>query len=158
MKSSLDNMKSLLLTADLYNLDNSNIEDELKAYACVLDEFYSKITTLLCECFVNTSSSYGLDIREKMLGAVRDDLSILKRREQLILRESIDQSSFTKEKIEGAIRSFGISDFEIVEYPSQYKVEVNIDSSHTDAQKKWIKSQIEMIMPAHLSVVTSFTA
>ncbi len=158
MKSSFDSMKFLLEGANLYNLEDSNIVDELTAYACILDEYYEKIRTLLTECFIDTSSSYGLIIREKILGAVRDDLSVEKRREQLKIRECIDSSSFTKEKIEEALRSFGLSDFGIVEHPSEYTVDVNINTTHTDAQKAWIKSQIKKIMPAHLFVNINFTA
>lgn len=157
MKSSFDSMKFLLLSANIYNLDDSNVSDELRAYACILDEYYEKIKTMLSECFIDTASSYGLDIREKILGAIRDDLSVEKRREQLKIRECIDGSSFSKEKIEEALKSFGLSDFEIVERASQYIVDVNIYTTHTDAQKAWIKSQIKKIMPAHLFVNINFT-
>ena len=60
---------------------------ELKAFAAGLDLLFNELDEMLKEYFIDTAQSYGLTERERFTGAVRDDLSIEKRRELLKIRE-----------------------------------------------------------------------
>lgn len=52
---------------------------------------------MLKEYFIDTAQSYGLTERERFTGAVRDDLSIEKRRELLKIREQTNEEFCTPE-------------------------------------------------------------
>ena len=95
MRDTYTSMKKALEPLVLYDFDDTNISNELKAYAFVLDEINRDIEEMLNECFIDTANSYGLSNRELVIGAQRDDLSVAKRREMLRLREGICKSSFT---------------------------------------------------------------
>ncbi|MBQ2970941.1 MAG: DUF2313 domain-containing protein [Ruminococcus sp.] len=151
MKDTYTSMTDALSAFNLYSFDNTNISTELSVYAYFLDELNAELTTMLNECFIDTASYYGLSYRELIIGAERMDLSVVQRREMLKLRESICKSSFTLEKIKESIRSFGL-DFEIYEYPSLYIVRIDAVGDYSKAERLWITSEIEKIMPAHLSV------
>ena len=56
---------------------------ELKAFSTGLDLLFNELGEMLKEYFIDTAQSYGLTERERFTGAVRDDLSIEKRRELL---------------------------------------------------------------------------
>ncbi|MDO4748899.1 MAG: hypothetical protein Q4A12_06975 [Eubacteriales bacterium] len=149
MKSSLDKLS-------IYSFDNTNIDIELQVYAQVLDELNNTLVEMLDECFCDSASSYGLSQRELVIGAVRDDLAIAQRRNMLKLRESIDKSSFTLEKIKASLESFGLTDYDLNEYPSQFTVVIYANGIYTSSQKAWIRKQVEKIMPAHLITYVIF--
>ena len=155
MGDSYNSMAKSLGALSLYDLESENISNELKAYAFIIDEINDELIEMLQECFIDTASTYGLANRELIIGAVRDDLTIEKRREMLKLRESITKSSFTVEKIKESLRSFGL-EFELHEYPSLYIVNVNAKGSYTTEEQAWIRSEINKIMPAHLQVQVVF--
>ncbi len=155
MKDTYTSMIDALSPLNLYSFDDTNISMELSVYAYFLDELNSELDTMLNECFIDSASSYGLSFRELIIGAERTDLTVKKRREMLKLRESISKSSFTVEKIKESIRSFGL-DFKITEYPSMYIVRIEAVGDYSKAEQAWIVSEIEKIMPAHLSVQVVF--
>lgn len=149
MSDTYVSIKNALTPLSLYDFEGTNISNELKVYAMVLDELNDELCTMLDECFIDTASSYGLSQRELIIGDVRDDLSVEKRREMLKLRESICKSSFTVEKIKESLKSFGLQ-FELKEYPSLYIVNVNAFGSYSQKEQAWIQNEVEKIMPAHL--------
>lgn len=155
MRDTYTSMKKALEPLVLYDFDDTNISNELKAYAFVLDEINRDIEEMLNECFIDTANSYGLSNRELVIGAQRDDLSVAKRREMLRLREGICKSSFTLEKIEESLKSFGLL-YELKEYPSLYIVSVNARGSYSKKEQAWIQNEVEKIMPAHLIVQVIF--
>lgn len=155
MSDTYTSMKNSLSTLSIYEFEGTNISNELKAYALVLDEINAELSEMIDECFIDTASSYGLSQRELTIGAVRDDLTIDKRREMLKLRESICKSSFTVEKIKESLRSFGLQ-FELKEYPSLYIVNVDARGSYSQKEQAWIRTEVEKIMPAHLSIQVIF--
>lgn len=155
MSDTYTSMTKKLEPLALYSFDGTNINNELKTYALVLDEVNDQIEQMLCECFIDTASSYGLSNRELVIGASRDDLSVSKRREMLRLRESITKSSFTVEKIEESLKSFGLL-FELKEYPSLYIVSIYARGSYSKTEQDWIRNEVEKIMPAHLIVQVIF--
>lgn len=155
MKNTYTSMTDALSPLNLYSFDDTNVSKELSVYAYFLDELNAELTTMLNECFIDSAFSYGLSFRELIIGAERMDLTTKKRREMLKLRESICKSSFTVEKIKESIRSFGL-DFNISEYPSMYVVRIEAVGDYSKAEQAWITSEIEKIMPAHLSVQVVF--
>lgn len=156
MVSAYTSMTNALNKLNLYSFDDTNVSYELKVYAYFLDELNNEILILLNECFIDSASSYGLENRELIIGAKREDLSVEERRDMLKLRESICMSSFTVEKIKEAINSFGLK-CEIFEYPSLYLVRVDAVGDYSTAQQAWIRTEIEKIMPAHLEVQVIFS-
>lgn len=155
MEDALKSMSNALEALSLYDTNSKNISCELLAYASEFDKLNEKLIHMLNECFVNTATDYGLSEREKLIGAVRDDQSVEKRREMLKIRESIDSSYFTLSKIKKALKSFGL-DYVLYEYPSLYMVVVDAVGDYTKEQKAWISTQVQKIMPAHLSVQVIF--
>ncbi len=144
-------MKRQLESLSLYDFANTNISYELMAYATVIDKMNAYVRNLLRENFIDTAVAFGLDDRELVIGAVRNDLSTQKRREMLLLREKIDDSYFTLAKIKSSLDSFGF-EYTLHEFPSLYTVVIDAVGGYTSAQKAWIKSQVKKIMPAHLYV------
>ena len=155
MKSYFDTMKKALHSTSLYEVDYNYLWYELMTYASEIDTINADIIDMLNECFINTASSYGLSNRELVIGALRDDLDIEKRREMLTLRERIDTSCFTVPKIKQALESFGL-EFELIEYPSLYTVVVDTIGHYDKKQQTWIRNEVRKIMPAHLSVDVIF--
>ena len=155
MKGSYERMSGVLGKLFLYNFSGTEVMCEIKAYASVIDEMNNTLNKMILECFTDTASSYGLEQKELMIGAVRDDLSVEKRRSMLKLRESIDASSFTPDKIRKSLDSFGL-EYVLHEYPSLYIVVVDAVGEYSDAQKSWIRNQVKKIMPAHLEVQVVF--
>ncbi len=155
MKHAYSSMVEALAPLSLYNFGDTNISYELEAYALVLDEINTQLSRMLKECFIETASDYGLSNREIVIGAVRDDLSVTKRRNMLRLRESITSSSFTLSEIKKSLESFGLQSV-IYEYPSLFTVVIEAVGSYSSAQQAWIRAQVEKIMPAHISVQVIF--
>lgn len=155
MSKSYDRMKSVLTKLDLYDFENTTVSFELKAYASVLDEVNDQLFSMLDECFIDSANSYGLSMREQIIGSIRTDLSLKERRNMLKLRENIDMSSFTPDKIKEALSSFNL-DCTLYEYPSLYKVVIVANGEYKAEQQAWIQTQVEKIMPAHLEVYIVF--
>lgn len=156
--SSLDSMKQKLRPLGFYNLsDGTLINAELSSYAVVFDEISEMLAEIERECFVCTAESYGLSIRERMLGPEQTNKSVEERRNQLLYRSSITANDFTKSSIEKAIATAGLNG-SIVEYPTQNSVHINcsglIDNSldKDDAQK-----MVEEFLPAHLNYIFNFS-
>ncbi len=156
MRAAYSSMEEALSKLSLYDFNNTNISYELTCYALQFDALNTLTREMLSECFIDTASSYGIENREIIIGALRDDLTLTKRREMLTLRESIDQTSFTLQHIRKALKSFSLDDFEIYEFPKIYTIVVDIKGDYTNAQKAWIRAQILKIMPAHQVVYVVF--
>lgn len=155
MKDAYKSMCDALSPLGLYSFDSTNVKNELLSYAVAIDELNRMLVEILDECFIDSAQDFGLSQRELIIGAQRDDLSIEKRRSMLKLRESISLSSFTPSKISKSLESFGLS-CEVYEFPSLYITVIDATGKYTSAQKAWIRSQVEKIMPAHLQVQVVF--
>jgi len=153
--SAYNSMKRALCPLNLYSFDDTKISHELMAYSAVLDEINSELSVMLDECFLSSASSYGLSEREAVIGAQRDDLSVQKRREMLLLRNSLDNNSFTLSKIKEALKSFGLS-CNVYEYPLQFVLVLDAIGTYKSEEQAWIRSQVQKIMPAHLQVQIIF--
>lgn len=155
MKEAYKSMCDALTPLGLYSFESTNVNKELLTYAVAIDELNNMLNDLLCDCFIDSATDFGLSQRELVIGAVRDDLSVDKRRSMLKLRESISLSSFTPSEIKKSLESFGLT-CEVYEFPTLYITVVDATGKYTTAQKAWIRSQVEKIMPAHLQVQVVF--
>jgi len=140
-----------------YNLDEgTNIYNEICAYGAALDKFRELLDEFLRECFICTSESYGLDNREKLVGEVRNDLSLEKRRSMIITRNLLGDNDFTSEGFKKFMHSFGVTNYQIDEFPNQLKITVQVAGDHSESQQLWIENQIKMMIPAHLDGTITF--
>ena len=156
MIQSKASMENYLARIPLYDVKNESLSNELTVYSLLIDELNLEIEKMLCECFIDTASSYGLENKELLISDVRDDLTVEQRRAMLKLRENIDSSSFTVSKIKEACDSFALCKCKFTEYPSLYTVAIEILGNYTSAQISLIKQQIKKIIPAHLALSISF--
>lgn len=135
----------------IYNItEGGNIHCELEAYAEGLDMLSNELDTLLTECFSATAESFGLEEREKLWGRVRDDLSTEKRRQMLLLRSSFSLADFTLNGAQKIVSFLGL-DAQVQEYPRMQRLVIDVSKEgFTEGQKKWIRSQLDALFPAHL--------
>ncbi len=154
---SITSMKNKLIPLGLYNLEiNSKISAELSAYSVAFNMINQKLEELERECFINTSQTYGLELREKLFDYVRTGLDLYKRRTMLIYRTSITSNDFNKSKITEALMSSGM-EVEITENLGSSEIEVNCISffdtisTQIQAQKK-----AQEFIPAHIASTFTF--
>ncbi len=157
--SSLNSMKQKLRPLGFYDLnDDTIISAELSAYAVVLDEINATLAEIERECFVNTAESYGLGMRERMLGPEQTNKPVDERRNQLLYRSAITANDFTKSSLERALLVAGL-DGSIVEYPDQNSVHINCSGlTNGSLDKVAAQKMVEEFLPAHLECVFNFSA
>lgn len=156
--NSLISIKKKLRPLNLYNLNDDNIINaELFAYAVALDMINLKLLELERECFISTAESYGLNLREKLFGYVRNNLEVSKRRDMLIYRGAITSNDFTKKKLEEALMASGIK-ATITENFEDNKITINctdiFDTVKTEAEAQ---AAAEEFIPAHLETSFNFS-
>lgn len=150
--TSLESMIRRLLPLGVYDLsEGTNIRAELEAYAVALQAYREHIETALRECFISTSQSFGLEIRESVFGNIRSDYTTSQRRQMLILRKSFNDGDFTLDGFDRMIRSFGVSNYTILESPETYTVSIGVNDDCGDADRAWIIRQIALALPAQLN-------
>lgn len=156
--SSLNSMKQKLRPLGFYDLnDDSLISAELSAYAVVLDEISATLAEIERECFVNTAESYGLGMRERMLGPEQSEKSVEERRNQLLYRSAITANDFTKSSLEKALLAAGL-DGSVVEYPAQNSVHINCSGLiNSNLDKAAAQKMVEEFLPAHLECIFNFS-
>ncbi len=155
--TSLESMIKKLSPLGIYRIENkTNIKNELSAYAYALDIHRKNIDTLIRECFISSAQDYGIEIREKVIGAVKSSYDLSKRREMLTLRKGFNENDFTRDSLAKFIKSFGVTEFNISEVPTQHIIGVAIGGSYPDSEEKWIENQIRLILPAHLTAFVYF--
>lgn len=155
--TALESMKEKLAPLGIYDLsDISNINNELETYAFAFDKHRENIDKLLSECFISSAEDYGITLREKLVGDVKDFYSLSKRREMLKIRNSFGEKDFTLDDIKKFLLGLGVNDYSITENCTNYNISVCIGGSYSDSESKWIKKQIEDILPAHLEAYVYF--
>lgn len=131
---------------------------ELKAFAAGLDLLFNELDEMLKEYFIDTAQSYGLTERERFTGAVRDDLSIEKRRELLKTREQTNEKFCTPEAFNKILQGYGLGGFELIENPQKNALTVKIYDALDEQNKAWVNKMIENDFPAHLAVTVDFAS
>lgn len=154
---SYESMKTKLEAVGIYSItENSNISDELKAYAEGIDEVFDTLDEMTRECFTETAESYGITNRERFFGKERTEYTLEKRREILRLAEQTTQGRCNVKAFEDTLKGYGLSDFTITELFSMNKVAININDALTEPIKKMVEERIVLDFPAHLNVVAIF--
>lgn len=157
--SVISDLINKLQPLNLYSLnESSNVYFELCVYASELENINSSINELLRECFVQTAEGYGILNIESIYMSADLTADIATRRERILSRLKVNDTDYTVQGINDAIKSFGTDNFEILEYPSENKLVVNVYDSLSDTQREFVKSEIEKIMPAHNTIIVNFTA
>ncbi len=149
--SCLESMIKKLSPLGVYNLsEGSIVYAELAAFSAGLDILRENLDMLLKESFIATAEDLGIEIPERLVGNLRDDLPLSKRREMLSGRLSLNVTDFTPEGFEKMMKLLGISG-EIEEYPHTQRIVLNLsEEDYTEAQREWIVSQAKALLPAHL--------
>lgn len=157
--NSLDSMTKKLENTKIYAVKpGGRTYAELKAFAAGLDLLFNELDEMLKEYFIDTAQSYGLTERERFTGAVRDDLSIEKRRELLKIREQTNEEFCTPEGFNKILEGYGLGNFKITENPSQNALSVKISDSLSKLNKVWVNKMIENDFPAHLEITVEFAS
>lgn len=155
---SFQSMIKKLSPLEVYDLSEGGIVyAELAAFSVGLDLLKESLNELLREGFISTAESYGIENTERLVGNVRSDLDLDKRREMLIERLSLGVNDFTPAGFKQMLRLMGVEG-EISEYPFTQRISVGLSSgNYTQAQREWIVSQAEALLPAHLEWDVIFT-
>lgn len=155
---SYTSMKNKLQSTGLYEIsEESNISDELKAYAFGLDCLFAELDEMTREYFVSTAESYGLTERERFVGKVREEYSNEKRREMLKIQEQMMGNDCNKSSFEMFLEGLGLSDFEITENFSGQTVTIQINDTLASETKKMVEEKINAEFPAHLIITINYS-
>lgn len=149
--TALESLTKKLSPLNIYNItEGSNILAELSAYAYALDKHRANISTVLRECFISTGETYGIELREKVFGNIREDYTLEQRREMLQLRRGFGSSDFTPAGFDKFMRSLGVGSYNLLEMSGTNEISVTLNNTFNNTDTKWIENQINQIMPAHL--------
>ncbi len=155
--SVINSFIKILTPLNIYNLNQStNVYKELLVYANELDKLNFEMDTLLREGFVYTAESYGLSNIEKIYTAEDKTNTPELRREKIIGRLSINDSSFTLKDMKNSLLSLGVQEYKIIEYPSRNKIVIEISGEYTNSEVAFIKAEIEKLAPVSYEVQVTF--
>lgn len=157
--NSLDSMTKKLENTKIYAVKPGGRNyAEIKAFSVGLDMIFNELDEMLREYYIDTAQSYGLTERERFTGAVRDDLSIEKRRELLKTREQTNEKFCTPEAFNKILQGYGLGGFELIENPQENALTVKIYDALDEQNKAWFNKMIENDFPAHLAVTVDFAS
>ncbi len=149
--NSLESMINKLSPLGVYNLSDKSINfAELAAFSIGLDILRNTLDEILKESFVATAEDYGLENLERLVGDVRSDLPLSKRRQMLTERLSLDCGDFTTDGFDSMLRLMGVEG-DVEEYPFTQRIVLDVSGEiYNSAQREWIVSQTAELFPAHL--------
>ena len=157
--NSLDSMTKKLENTKIYAVKPGGRNyAEIKAFSVGLDMIFNELDEMLREYYIDTAQSYGLTERERFTGAVRDDLSIEKRRELLKTREQTNEKFCTPEAFNKILQGYGLGGFELIENPQKNALTVKIYDALDEQNKAWVNKMIENDFPAPLAVTVDFAS
>ena len=137
-----ESMSTKLLQTGLYGIEQGGAVDcELKAYAVELDRIYTELDVLLREAFVSTAQTYGISEREKFIGKERTDLTLARRRELLMLRETRASGGHGSADLNQLIEALGVTDYTVTIVQRHCKITITVNDSLTDEQKADFEKQ-----------------
>ncbi len=155
---SFTSMSKKLVSTKIYSVNKGGANyAELKAFAKGLDLIFNQLDEMLKEYFIDTAQSYGLTERERFTGAVRDDLSVEKRRELLKVREQTNEKFCTPESFNKILQGYGLSNYKIVENPSANALTIKIADALDEQNRLWVQKMIDNDFPSHLDVLIEFS-
>jgi len=135
--------------------EGSNIYGELSVYASELDRLEAYLQKACLEAFTALACDEGLSLSESIWGKERGELDTELRRSMILARYSLKAEDFGVKSLKKLLDVMGIEG-QVLEYPRQFKVELHTLGSHTQAERKWIRSQAEALFPAHLDITVVF--
>lgn len=158
MLKAYESMKKKLMPTGIYTLnENGAASKELEAFATGIDSKDGELDVIIREAFVKTAEDYGLSMWEELFGSVQSGEPPAVRREMIKGRLKLSSLSFTPSGAENIVRSLGIDEFTIKETPSLFMVTVDLSAKkYSKARRKWIKEQLDELLPAHLEIVVIF--
>ncbi|MCQ4021536.1 MULTISPECIES: putative phage tail protein [unclassified Ruminococcus] len=153
-----ESMTKKLKPTGLYLLEeNAAVSSELKTYSEGIDSKDDELDVIIREAFVASAEDYGLSMWEELFGAVQNGVDVQRRRELIKARMKLSNLSFTPAGVQEIIRSLGIDSFDVSENPSLNLLTIDLSAqSYSKARRRWIKEQLEELLPAHLEIVVIF--
>lgn len=157
--NSLHNMTEALRPLGCYSLGLGEIVyNELLCYSDALEEISEEITDAIRECFVTEAEDIGLSTYELMIGKERTDLTLEKRRSNVLGLINMKESDFTPG---GVRRFFDLLDVncDIIEDPQFFHLLI-IPHGHEflPDEQKYVRERAESFLPCHLSFNIEFRA
>ena len=155
----LESMKKVLEPLNIYEIKKGNIVyAELCAYAQELDALNDELEIIQRELFVKTAKDYGISLKERLLGSIKNALAEESRKEILFNSFGITENDFAKSNMEKALISCGIK-ANILENPTENKIKVKVEEvlDSTVSTEKIQQDALE-ILPSHLEVVFEFNS
>lgn len=151
LQEQFTNLQQKLRPLNLYSLTGETLVDaELKAYAKGLDILQTKLDTLEREIFINTAQTFGLALRERLFGRVKNSVSLENRRNMLNFRDSITANYFTKNDIQNALAACGLNT-QITEYFDGERIYIRCLSLLDNfSSKSEAIAAAQEFLPAHL--------
>lgn len=153
---SYTSMKTKLEQTGLYNIsEGTNISNELNAYATALDYMLNELAVFERELYIDTAISYGIAERERCFGKERNGIALSIRRRIL---KAFEQKTCecTLSAFENTVKSYGVSNFEIIENYSGSEVTIKIRDVLSQAEMEMVKSRAEGDFPAHLKITIKY--
>lgn len=149
----LEHISRILEQTGLYEpSDGSLLRAELAAYAEGLDLYFDELEALLRECFIATAQSYGITLREQLMGRMSFAGSNLTKRRNALLRGfSVNSGDFTTEGMMKVLESFGLTgSFSFSQ--QQFLLTVHPSQNMTTASKRRLKAEIKELLPCWVDV------
>ncbi len=155
---SFTSMKTKLEATGLYKIEEgSNIFAELSAYAAGLDVLFETLDKMLAELFIDTAEDYGLSCREELLGKVKNDYPIDRRREMLKIYEQMMGGKCTLDAFEMILRGYGLSDFQIREDVLRKRVTIKVTDNAAPELRALVEERVALDFPTHLLVTVNYS-
>ena len=152
-------MSSKLLQTGLYGIEQGGAVDcELKAYAVELDRIYTELDVLLREAFVPTAQTYGISEREKFIGKERSDLTLARRRELLMLRETRASGGHGSADLNQLIEALGVTDYTVTIVQRHCKITITVNDSLTAEQKADFEKGVKSFTPVTFETIFEYNA
>lgn len=157
--TSYESMSSKLLQTGLYSIETGGAVDcELKAYAVELDRIYAELDTMIREAFVPTAETYGITEREKFIGNERSDLTLSRRRELLMLRETRASGGHGSADLNQLIEALGVTDYTVSIVQRNGKITITVNDPLTAVQKADFEKGIKAFTPVTFETIFEYNA
>lgn len=156
--SANDNMKRRMEPLGLYDLSVlTDLHKELATYGFFLDKEKAQADNLLKEIIITTAEDYGLEMRERLWGIPRTELTTEERRLAIEKRLGIDYSDCTLNAMLNFFNSLGLN-AEITEVCEKERIYIHITngSGFSYAVRKYMTKQAEEFFPAHLEIYIDY--
>lgn len=158
MGQALNNMIKRFKSLNIYNVTPAKkVYKEIYTYDSAFENIYNMADVLLKEVIITTAEDYGLNMREKLWGVPRTDLSTEERRNTIAKRFCIGYNDFTLSAMYDFLESLGMV-AEITEVPDKNRIYIYVKNgtNFTVAMRKYLNSQILEFFPAHNEVYVDY--